>query len=134
MRSSIPVFACLLVLADPAAAQSCGHMDGARKVESTRYVLAYRTKPAKLAVGQHFVVEMAVCPKGGEAAPETVRVDGFMPEHNHGMNYKAVVKAGEGGRYLADGMMFHMPGKWDFIFEVRGAGKTDRMTHTVILQ
>ena len=69
-----------------------------------------------------------------QPAPDAVRIDGFMPEHNHGMNYKAVVKGGEGGRYLADGMMFHMPGRWDFIFEVRGGGKTDRMTATVMLQ
>ncbi|HKA39546.1 MAG TPA: hypothetical protein VKD25_07245 [Burkholderiales bacterium] len=127
--------ACLwLALAGPAVAQGCDGLKGARKVESGRYVLAYRTRPAKLAIGQHFMVEMAVCPKSGEAAPEAVRVDGFMPEHNHGMNYKAVVRAGEGGRYLADGMMFHMPGRWDFIFEVRGGGKTDRMTHSVVLQ
>jgi hypothetical protein len=123
-----------VVWSTPARAQQCAELKGARKVESSRYVLAYRTKPAKLAVGQHFVVEMTVCPKSGEAAPEAVRVDGFMPEHNHGMNYKAVVKTGESGRYLADGMMFHMPGRWDFVFEVRGGGKTDRMTHAVILQ
>jgi len=122
-----------LGLVTSAAAQTCD-LPGGRKVESERYSVAYRTQPAKLAVGRHFTVEMAVCPKGGEPAPEIVRVDGFMPEHNHGMNYKAVVKAGEGGRYLADGMMFHMPGRWDFIFEVRGGGKTDRMTQTVILQ
>jgi hypothetical protein len=123
-----------LLDAVPAAAQQCAELKGARKVESERYSLTYRTKPAKPAVGEHFVVEMAVCAKGGEAAAEAVRVDGFMPEHNHGMNYKAVVKTGEGGRYLAEGMLFHMPGKWDFIFEVRGGGRTDRMTHTVILQ
>ena len=123
-----------LGMAGPSAAQGCDALKGARKIESSRYVLAYRTQPAKLAVGRHFVVEMTVCPKAGESAPEAVRVDGFMPEHNHGMNYKAVVKAGEGGRYLADGMMFHMPGRWDFIFEVRGGGKTDRMTHSVVLQ
>jgi YtkA-like protein len=123
----------LLVIV-PASAQQCAELKGARRIESDRYVLAYRTKPAKLAVGQHFVVEMAVCPKSGEAAPEAVRVDGFMPEHNHGMNYKAVVKTGKDGRYLADGMLFHMPGRWDFIFEVRGGGKTDRMTHSVVLQ
>lgn len=120
--------------ASPTMAQPCPGLTGATRVESGRYVLAYRTEPAKLAVGQHFMVEMAVCPKDGQAAPEAVRVDGFMPEHNHGMNYKAVVKAGEGGRYRADGMMFHMPGRWDFIFEVRGDGKTDRMTQSVMLQ
>ena len=118
-----------------AAAQSCvADLPGGRKVESERYVLSYRTKPEKVAVSQHFAVEMAVCPKGGEPAPESLRVDGFMPDHNHGMNYKAVVNPAGGGRYEAAGLMFHMPGKWDFIFEVRAAGKTDRMTATVMLQ
>ncbi len=120
--------------ARPAAAQDCPGLDGARKVESDRYVLAYRTKPEKIAVSQHFTVEIAVCPKGGQPAPEGVRVDGFMPEHNHGMNYKAVVKPAGSGRYEVSGLMFHMPGKWDFIFEVRGGGKTDRLTHSVNLQ
>ena len=133
LRSSIAL-ALAMAWSPLTAAQSCSGLSGATTVESSRYVLAYRTQPAKLVVGQHFTVELAVCPKDGQAAPEAVRVDGFMPDHNHGMNYKAVVKAGEGGRYLADGMMFHMPGRWDFIFEVRGGGKTDRMTQTVILQ
>ena len=132
--SSALVCACAGLIPAAAGAQDCDALKGARKVESGRYVLAYRTQPAKLAVGQHFKVEMAVCPRDGQAAPEAVRVDGFMPEHNHGMNYKAVVKGGEGGRYLAEGMLFHMPGRWDLIFEVRGGGKTDRMTQSVILQ
>ena len=123
-----------IAAAMPAAAQGCPDLAGARKVESERYVLSFRTKPEKVAVGQHFSVEMVVCPDGGQPAPESVRVDGFMPEHNHGMNYKAVVKPAGGGRYDAAGLMFHMPGRWDFIFEVRAAGKTDRMTSTVMLQ
>ena len=117
-----------------AASQPCHDLPGAQKIESTRYVLAYRTKPETIAVSQHFTVELAVCAKSGQAAPEGVRVDGFMPEHNHGMNYKAAVNPAGNGRYEATGLMFHMPGKWDFIFEVRGGGKTDRMTHSVILQ
>jgi len=123
-----------IAAAMPAAAQGCPDLAGATKVESDRYVLYYRTKPEKLAVSQHVAVEMVVCPKDGLPAPESVRVDGFMPEHNHGMNYKAVVKPAGDGRYDAAGLMFHMPGRWDFIFEVRAGGKTDRMTHTVMLQ
>ena len=118
-----------------AVAQSCvADLPGGRRVESERYVLSYRTKPEKVAVSQHFAVEMAVCPKAGQPAPESVRVDGFMPDHNHGMNYKAAVMPAGGGRFDAAGLMFHMPGRWDFIFEVRAAGKTDRMTATVMLQ
>jgi hypothetical protein len=118
----------------PVAAQDCPSLESGRSVESDRYVVSYRTQPAKIAVGQHFTVEMAVCPKGGQPAPESVRVDGFMPEHNHGMNYKAAVTPAGNGRYDAAGMMFHMPGKWDFIFEVRGGGKSDRLTHSISLQ
>jgi hypothetical protein len=116
-----------------AAAQTCV-LEGAQSAESERYVVAYRTQPSRVAVGQHFAVEFAVCPKEGQPAPESVRVDGFMPEHNHGMNYRAAVKPQGKGRYVADGLMFHMPGKWDFIFEIRGGGKTERVTHSVTLQ
>ena len=116
-----------------AAAQSCD-LPGAQSVGSERYIVAYRTQPSKIAVGQHFAVEFAVCPKEGQPAPEGVRVDGFMPEHNHGMNYRSVVKPQGKGRYLADGLMFHMPGKWHLIFEIRGAGVGERLTHAITLQ
>ena len=133
LRMELPL-AVAVLWAPLALAQSCPALEGARKVESDRYILSYRTEPAKLAVGQHFTIEMSVCTKSGQPAPDGLRVDGFMPEHNHGMNYKAVVKPAGRGRYDATGLMFHMPGKWDFIFEVRGGGKTDRMTATVMLQ
>jgi len=114
-------------------AQTC-ELAGGQKAESARYIVAYRTKPDPVRIGQHFAMDFVVCPKAGEPAPEGVRVDGYMPDHNHGMNYKVVVKPAGGGRYEAAGMMFHMPGKWDFIFEVRGGGKADRLTHSVVLQ
>jgi hypothetical protein len=133
MLPRIAVLLMSIAAALPAAAQNCD-LPGARKAESARYVLDVRTRPEKIAVGQHFQVELVVCAKGGQAAPEDVRVDGFMPDHNHGMNYRAVVKPMGNGRYEATGLMFHMPGRWDFIFEVRGGGKTDRITHTVVLQ
>lgn len=118
----------------PGAARACADLAGAMKVESDRYLLVYRTNPGKLPVGQHFTMDLAVCAKGGQPAPELVRVDAHMPEHRHGMNYRTTVKPGEGGRYLAEGFMFHMPGRWEFIFEVRGGGKTDRVTRSVTLE
>jgi hypothetical protein len=57
-----------------------------------------------------------------------------MPEHRHGMNYKPSIKPAAGGRYRADGLMFHMPGRWEIIFEVRAAGSTDRMTQTEVIE
>lgn len=121
------------VVMNVAYAQPCAEPAGAHKIESERYVLAYRTKPEQIAIGRHFAVEFTVCAKGGAPAPESVRVDGYMPEHRHGMNYAAAVKPAGGGRYVADGLMFHMPGRWDFIFEVRAGGKTERLTRGIVL-
>ena len=129
------VLAAALLLPAVAAAQDCSPvLPGGTQLESARYSLGYRAVPGKPAVGKHFSLELAVCPKTGTAAPESVRVDAHMPEHRHGMNYKAQVVAGSGGRYKADGLMFHMPGRWEFIFDVRSGGRTDRLTQSFVLE
>ena len=127
-------FLTVMLLAPAVAAQTCLELKGAVKLESERYLVAYRTQPGKISVGQHFSMDLVVCPKSGQAAPESLRVDAYMPEHSHGMNYRTTVKSVEGGRYLAEGLMFHMPGRWDFIFELRASGKTDRVTRSVMLE
>jgi len=104
-------------------------LDGTR-LESPRFVLAF--KPEPVSVAKHFAVEIAVCAKTA-AAPESVTVDAQMPEHKHGMNYAPEVKPLGPGRWRAEGLMFHMPGKWEFVFEVRAAGRSDRMAHGFLL-
>jgi len=117
----------LLALLAPAA-QACELPGGAaQSLESSAYTILYRT-PA-LRVGEHFAVEFAVCP-----TPEQVRVDAWMPDHRHGMNYKPTVAAQGGGRYRADGLMFHMAGRWEFVFELRSGGRTERLAHSVRLE
>lgn len=117
----------LLALLAPAA-QACELPGGAaQQVKSATSTLLYRTAP--LRVGEHFAVEFAVCP-----APEAVKVDAWMPEHRHGMNYKPTVAAQGGGRYRAEGLMFHMAGRWEFLFELRSGGKTERLAHSVRLE
>ena len=119
------------------AAQACvPELPGAaaKKIESPRYALAYRTLPAKVEAGKHFAVEFAVCGEKGTALPEGVKVDAHMPDHRHGMNYKTSVTTQPGGRYRAEGLMFHMAGRWEFIFELRSAGRTDRLTQSIVLE
>jgi cytochrome c peroxidase len=104
-------------------------LEGTR-LESARYVLAF--KPEPISVGQHFTVEIAVCAKS-TVLPEAIKVDAHMPEHRHGMNYAPAVKPLGPGRWRAEGLMFHMPGKWEFLFEVRGAGNTERLVSPFVL-
>ena len=101
-----------------AIAQPCGAaIAGDRRIaESGRYVVAYATSPSPVEVGRHFVVDFAV------------RVDATMPEHRHGMNYRAAVTTTGPGRFRAEGLLFHMPGRWDLSFDVAARGATEPVT------
>ncbi len=111
------------------AAHACELPAGTR-VESAGFVLSYRTRPAAITLGEHFSLDYAVCPKAGAAIPAMVSVDAWMPEHRHGMNYKASVTALGGGRFRAQGLLFHMPGRWELVFEAGG----ERLSHRLQLE
>jgi hypothetical protein len=51
-----------------------------------------------------------------------------MPAHRHGMNYRPTVAARGGGRYRAEGLLLHMPGAWEFRFDVRTSAGHERIT------
>ena len=92
-------------------------LEGVR-LESSRFVLVFsKTEPE---IGRHFVLDVAACAKSGPA-PETLKVDAHMPEHRHGMNYAPSVKKLGPGRWRAEGLLLHMPGKWEFVFEIDSA-------------
>jgi len=90
-------------------------------------VLSYRTLPAKIVVGEQFVLELAACPKAGTALPARVKLDAHMPEHKHGMNYRPSLEVLGSGRYSSEGWLFHMPGRWEFTFDLGG----EHLTHSV---
>ncbi len=121
------------------AAAACGALAGlaracelppGTRLESQRLTLSYRTIPPKIAVGEQFVLEFSACPKAGAAWSGQVRMDAHMPEHRHGMNYQPSLKPMGGGRYRSEGWLFHMPGRWEFIFDLGG----ERLTHSVRIE
>jgi cytochrome c peroxidase len=115
---SFPAWAC-----DPA-------IEGTR-LESARYVLAYKAQ--KVSVAEHFALDVAACAKPGHPPPESLKVDAHMPEHRHGMNYAPQVKPLGPGRWRAEGLLLHMPGRWELVFELRGGGTNDRLASSVVL-
>jgi cytochrome c peroxidase len=117
-------------LAFAGAAGACVPSLEGTRLESPRFVLAF--KPGPISVSRHFTLDIAACGKAG-VDPESIKVDALMPEHRHGMNYAPRVQPLGPGRWRAVGLMFHMPGKWEFVFELRAAGTTDRMTQGYVL-
>lgn len=115
------------------AAHACGNA-GDKLATGAHYTIAYTTAPPAIPAGAHFAIDFAVCPVGNAPMPRAVRVDASMPEHRHGMNYKATVTAKGAGRYRAEGLLFHMSGRWEIAFDLVTAGATERITSPVTLE
>jgi hypothetical protein len=92
---------------------------------SERFTAQIRTVPRLPTVGEPFQVEIAVCGQAGGPSPQLVAVDADMPEHRHGMNYRARITETAPGRFRAAPLLFHMPGRWELIVEVKGGETTD---------
>ena len=112
----------------PAAACPVAAQDGQR-IESGAVTLAWRAVPQPIKVGAPFVLLLRLCP----ADAQLVALDATMPEHRHGMNYKPSLSAQGQGRWRAEGLLWHMSGRWQLRFEVLQAGTRQALTHDVTL-
>ena len=63
-----------------------------------------------------------------------LRVDAAMPGHRHGMNTDAVVTPRGGGRFDAEGLLLHMPGRWEMHLDVTEEGVTERAQLDFVLE
>src|SRR2546423_15401339 len=109
-RTAFRLAAAAAGLALSAGAAACVPPLEGNTLESPRFALSYL--PTQIGVGAHFSLDIATCSKPGNPEAESLKVDAQMPEHRHGMNYAPkVIKTGP-QRWRAEGLMFHMPGKW----------------------
>lgn len=110
-------------LALPAAAAGCGDQlppSSRQLAQGEDYTVAFAPSAWPIPVGRHFSADVVVCALPGAPRPVTLRVDADMPAHRHGMNYRASVRHLGQGRFAAEGLMFHMSGRWRYVFEVDG--------------
>jgi hypothetical protein len=92
--------------------------------------LAWRVDGGPIVNGRHFALLLQVCP----ASATLLRVDAGMPEHRHGMNYRPSLTALGDGRWRADGLLFHMAGRWDMTFDVEAGAGRERLVDSVVLE
>ena len=116
VTATVPAFACPLNFSD---AQMLGR--------SNHYRVAIRPSAAPIEVGKPFSVDLEVCDADGKPFTGTLKPDAHMPAHKHGMNYRPSVVGKGSGKFWADGFLFHMPGNWQFVIELRADGKSDRV-------
>jgi hypothetical protein len=92
--------------------------------------LAWQVDGPAIGVGRMFALQAQVCPP----TVRLERVDATMPEHQHGMNYRPRLLEQEAGRWRADGLMFHMAGRWELRFDVvEASGRRVRLLDSITL-
>lgn len=97
------------------------------------FIVAFRPDPLRIEVGEPFALLLNVCTRGSEPA-DLVAVDAQMPEHRHGMNYRPTLTSSGDGRYRAEGLVFHMPGRWELTLDVRRGDQGERLSHDLIVK
>ncbi len=90
--------------------------------------ITYKTDPHPVSVSEPFTLHILVCSTDGIPYENSLKINAQMPKHKHGMNLKPKTIKISPGSYQASGMMFHMPGDWQYQFSLKKAGKTTRLT------
>jgi len=123
---------------EPAARGDC---DGLRRhaspvplMESEGLLVTYAIRPQPIRPGEPFALDLVACGRTPDDVVRDLRVDAWMPAHRHGMNYAPKVSAQGGGRYAAEGLVFHMPGRWQIVVDARVGETSERATVDVVLR
>ncbi len=90
--------------------------------EAGFYHVVLRPVDGETPVGKIHEWEVTVYdPDGGPVEPHSLSVDGGMPQHGHGLvTAPRVTKKLGPGKFLIEGVKFHMPGRWVFNLGISG--------------
>lgn len=98
------------------------------------WAVRWRPLVAPIPTLDPFAVEVQVLGPDGEPVSDglDVMVDASMPHHGHGMNVVPRVTATDDG-WIAEGMLLHMPGRWEFVVDVEQGHGMERAQWTLTL-
>jgi hypothetical protein len=112
---------------------------GTHDVESNggAWRITYRTDPAPPERGQPFSVEAWVFAAAEPDRPRedvALRIDAAMPQHQHGMNRVPTISSSDAGGFRAQGLLFHMAGRWELYFDVTQGAVTERAQVELVVE
>lgn len=119
--------------------------NGVRSLQGKAARLVYRTEPAEIALGEPFRLLARLCPRAearagvrtkagaDSGAGARLSVDATMPEHRHGMNYTPRLAQSPDG-LVADGLLFHMAGRWQLVVEAREGDAVERFADDIVIR
>jgi hypothetical protein len=112
-----------------------GAEDTVRRTRVPELEIAWRPVAGAIELGRPFSIEFVLCPRLTPAPPiDRITVDAWMPAHRHGMNYRPTLAGTPPAPLRADGLLFHMPGRWEIVFELRVGERVLRLTDGLVLR
>jgi hypothetical protein len=110
---------------------------GLLSANGTYFVIySIATEDSEVPLNRTFSIDVKVLDGATRSVPQTnveLEVDGRMPHHRHGMNRVPRVRSLGNGEFRVDGMLFHMPGRWELYFDVKRSGRAERAMDVVWL-
>jgi hypothetical protein len=101
------------------------------------YVLHVAPPPPSIPDNEPFELEVWVAERSRPlelARDVALAVDAAMPEHGHGMNRTPRITRGDDGRFVVEGMLFHMTGHWELYLDVTRGAVTERAQCDIVLE
>lgn len=120
-----------------AVKSAAGVLASAKPIQRTRnFRVSYSSEVTPIPINKLHSWKLKVrTPQGEPVTGATIRVDGDMPAHGHGLPTKPEVAREIGaGVYLVEGMKFNMPGQWTVEFDIAANGKQDAAAFTLVLK
>lgn len=82
----------------------------------------------------HNWIATVTLPDGTPVENATIKIDGGMPQHGHGLpTDPQMTGALGGGKYRIEGVKFNMGGWWEFKLAIEADGKSDSVTFNLVL-
>jgi hypothetical protein len=112
---------------------------GASRITSNAggYEVVFAIMAPKVPLNEPFEIQACVTVKAGspiDAKNLVISVDAAMPQHQHGMNTKPRIEQTGDGCIHAEGMLFHMVGRWELYFDITRNGITERAQTEIMLE
>lgn len=132
-RVLVQAAACMMMVSAAIACEPTPIGTDTARIEGENFVLVWRVEPGPLELGKFFNVILSACEKRRQTV-SGLKVDASMPAHKHGMNYLPRVTIEGGGRFAAHGLLLHMPGRWEFAFDVSSGNVRESLRTNVDLR
>ena len=139
LPSSIVAAAAALALAAACAPAGAAPKDLNRSLdratEKGLFKVSVRSAEQPIPMNRIHRWTVTVTDAGGRPVPgASIRVDGGMPEHGHGLpTAPRAAPAGAPGRYVIHGMKFSMDGWWELKLAIAAGGRSDQVTYNIVL-